>query len=76
MERFEGKWKKDPKNRWRRWNDALQGERGYVGELGLGRMVWLGEVVLRAVGEYCIIGNGLEECLGCIRKLALGEWSQ
>lgn len=38
----------------------------------LGKMEWLGEVVLRAVGEYCVIGNGLEECLDCIRKLALG----
>lgn len=36
----------------------------------------VGEVVLRAVGEYCIIGNALEEWLGCIRKLVLGEWSQ
>lgn len=31
-------------------------------------------VALSAVGEYCIIGNGLEECLG--RRLALGEESQ
>lgn len=23
----------------------------------------------------CIIGNGLEEGLGCVRKLTLGEWS-
>lgn len=58
---------KDPKTGGRRQNDAVEVERGYAG-----KMEWLGEVVLRAVGEYCVIGNGLEECLDCIRKLALG----
>lgn len=33
-------------------------------------------VALRASGDCCVIGNGLKECLGCIRKLALGERSQ
>lgn len=35
-------------------------------------------VALSAVGEILgyIMGNGLEECFGCMRKRALGEWSQ
>lgn len=33
-------------------------------------------VTVSVVGEYCIIENGLEECLGCIRRLEFGEWSQ
>lgn len=27
-------------------------------------------MALSPVGDYCIIGSGLEECLGSIRKLA------
>lgn len=30
-------------------------------------MEW--RMVLSFVGDYCIIGSGLEECLGFIRKL-------
>lgn len=35
-------------------------------------------VALSPVGETLgyVMGNGLEECLGCMRNLALGEWSQ